>query len=81
MEKVKYDSIKKFFALLCSILIIWNVPVFAGCAVMEEQQYIEKQINVRDGSITFWTKGEPYLLDYRCLPELYITIKSARYCD
>ncbi len=78
MEKVKYDSIKKFFAMLCSILIIWNVPVFAGCAVMEEQQYIEKQINVRDGSITFWTKGEPYLLDYRCLPELYITIKESK---
>lgn len=78
MEKVKYDSIKKFFVMLCGILIIWNVPVFAGCAVMEEQQYIQKQINVRDGSITFWTKGEPYLLDYRCLPELYITIKESQ---
>lgn len=76
MYKIKY--IKKFFALLCIIIMIWNVPAFASCVFMEEQGYIEKQINVRDGSITFWTKGEPYLLDYRCLPELYITIKESK---
>lgn len=78
MDKIKYNSIKKFFVLLCSVLVIWNVPVFAGCGIMEEQGYIEKQIKVRDGSITFWTKGESYLLDYRCLPELYITIKESK---
>ncbi len=78
MYKIKYNSIKKFFVLLCIIIMMWNVPVFASCVFMEEQEYIEKQINVRDGSITFWTKGEPYLLDYRCLPELYITIKESK---
>ena len=78
MYKIKYNGIKKFFVLLYIIIMIWNVPAFASCVVMEEQGYIEKQINVRDGSITFWTKGEPYLLDYRCLPELYITIKESK---
>ena len=70
-------SIKKIFALLCSIAVFWSIPVFADCG-NTERQYIEKQVDIRNETLTFTTIIQKHEIGYRCYPGLSIMIKESR---
>lgn len=71
-------KIKKILVILCSIVMVWNITVFANEQNIEQQKYIEKQFDIRNGTITFTTKSEEYQSNCRCQPELEIIIKESK---
>ena len=68
-------KIKKVLTILCSIMLFWNVTVFAE-QQNEKPQYTEKQISIRNGTLTFMVKNEEHKKDCRCYPTMDIVIKE-----
>lgn len=70
-------KIKRIFAILCATIMISSVPVFASCQ-STQPQYVSQDVEIRNGTITFITRCERHKVDYRCYPELDISIKENR---
>lgn len=76
-------KIKTIFALLCSIVMIGNISVFAH-DITEKEMYEykksrytpESDIPIRNGAITFYVQKNFYMLDYNIVPELSIMMKE-----
>lgn len=66
---------KRVLAILCSVVMVWSVTVFADCGTTK-QQYIQKQVDIRNEMITFTTMTQEHDIGYRCFPEMFITIKE-----
>ncbi len=66
---------KRVLAILCSVVMVWSVTVFADCG-NTERQYIQKQVDIRNEMITFTTMTQEHDIGYRCFPEMFITIKE-----
>lgn len=77
-------KIKVLFALLCSIVMMWNIPVLAYDMTEEElyeyrrPQYTpETNVTIRDGEITFYIQRNFYMMNYSVVPELSIMLKES----
>ena len=69
-------KLSRFFVVVCASMIMCNVVTFASEQNTEQQKYVEKQFNIRNGRITFITKSEEHTSNCRCQPELEIIIKE-----
>ena len=67
-------KIKGILVALCSIMLFWNVTVFAE--QQNTEQYTEKQISIRNGTLTFTVKNGEHKKDCRCYPTMDIIIKE-----
>lgn len=67
----------RILAVLCSIVMALSIPVFASCQGTQPQ-YVSQNVEIRNGIITFTTRCERHKVDYRCYPELNISIKENR---
>lgn len=77
-------KIKVLFALLCSIVMMWNIPILAYDMTEEEMyeyrrpQYTpETNVTIRDGEITFYIQRNFYMMNYSVVPELSIMLKES----
>ena len=79
-------TVKKFFILLCSMLMLWNVPVFAyDITEKEKQSYCsgtryapeQKDIEVRNGIVTIYSRKNATMLGYDIVPQLSISLKES----
>ncbi len=79
-------TIKKFFILLCSMLMLWNVLVFAyDITEKEKQSYCsgtryapeQKDIEVRNGIVTIYSRKNATMLGYDIVPQLSISLKES----
>ena len=77
-------KIKVLFALLCSIVMMWNILVLAYDMTEEElyeyrrPRYTpEKDVAIRDGEITFYIQRNYYMMNYSVVPELSIRLKES----
>ena len=73
---------KKILAILCSIVMFCNIQVFAQeqyttWQYTQPPQYVTKEVEVRNGTISFTTRCEKHRIDCRCSPELDISIKES----
>ncbi len=66
---------KRVLAILCSVVMVWSVTVFADCGTTK-QQYIQKQVDIRNEILTFTTMTQEHDIGYRCFPEMFISIKE-----
>lgn len=48
-------KIKRILVALCSIMLFWSIPVFAE--QQNTEQYTEKQVSIRNGTLTFTVKN------------------------
>ncbi len=78
-------TIKKFFIILCSMLILGNTTVFAyNITEKEIQDYRsgkhyapkQKEIEVNNGIITFYSRKNSNLLGYDIVPQLSIFLEE-----
>ncbi len=69
-------KLSRFFVAVCASMIMCNVVTFASEQNIEQQKYVEKQFDIRNGRITFITKSEEHTSNCRCQPELEIIIKE-----
>lgn len=69
-------KLSRFFVVVCASMIMCNVVTFASEQNTEQQKYVEKQFDIRNGRITFITKSEEHTSNCRCQPELEIIIKE-----
>ena len=67
-------KIKGILVALCSIMLFWNVTVFAE--QQNTEQYTEKQVSIRNGTLTFTVKNGEHKKDCRCYPTMDIIIKE-----
>ena len=67
-------KIKRILVALCSIMLFWSIPVFAE--QQNTEQYTEKQVSIRNGTLTFTVKNEEHKKDCRCYPTMDIIIKE-----
>lgn len=68
-------KLKRLFSVLCVVVMIWSVPVFA-CGSNSGPRYTEKQVDIRNAKITFISRTEEHKVGYRCYPVLDIHIKE-----
>lgn len=78
-------TIKKFFVVLCTTLIIWSIPVFAYDITEKEiQDYRsgyhyapkQKEVEVNNGIITFYSRKNSNMLGYDIVPQLSIFLEE-----
>ena len=73
---------KKVIAVLCSTVMLWSMPIFAQeqnvtWQYTQAPQYVTKEVEVRNGTVSFTTRCEKHRIDCRCSPELDISIKES----
>jgi len=73
---------KKVIAVLCSAVMLWSMPIFAQeqnvtWQYTQAPQYVTKEVEVRNGTVSFTTRCEKHRIDCRCYPELDISIKES----
>ena len=74
-------KIKKVLAIMCSAVVLWSIPTFAQeqnvtWQYTQSPQYVTKEVEVRNGTISFKTRCEKHRIDCRCSPNVDISIKE-----
>ena len=74
---------KRGFAAICVAVVAYSMPVFAqeqSTITQNTQaiQYVSKEVNIRNGTVTFTTKCTEHRRDWRCYAEGEITIKESK---
>lgn len=73
---------KKVIAILCSAVMLWSMPIFAQeqnvtWQYTQAPQYVTKEVEVRNGTVSFTTRCEKHRIDCRCSPDVDISIKES----